>query len=91
MRSYVPDQRLGGFDGLAIARERLRARGLALILDYVPNHLARDHAWVSEYPDYFVRGRPSDLDEHPGDFVLIGTSVFALGRDPYFPTSWPWW
>ena len=87
VRRYVPDERLGGFDALAIARERLRDRGLALILDYVPNHLARDHAWVTEHPDYFLRGHPSDLDDHPGEFFRVGTSVFALGRDPYFP---PW-
>jgi hypothetical protein len=87
VRRYVPDERLGGFDGLAIARDRLRARGLALLLDYVPNHLARDHPWVTEHPEFFLHGVPSDLDDHPGDFVLIGTSVFALGRDPYFP---PW-
>ncbi|MDQ4070186.1 MAG: alpha-amylase, partial [Actinomycetota bacterium] len=87
VRRYVPDERVGGFVGLAIARERLRARGLALLLDFVPNHLARDHPWVSEHPEYFVQGGEVDLDEHPGDFVRIGSSIFALGRDPYFP---PW-
>ena len=87
VRRYVPDERLGGFVGLAIARERLRARGLALILDFVPNHLARDHPWVGEHPEYFVQGESTDLEQQPGDFVRIGSSVLALGRDPYFP---PW-
>ncbi len=87
VRRYVPDERLGGFEGLDIARERLRARGLALILDYVPNHFARDHPWVTEHPEYFLRGGQADVDAYPGEYVRIGSSNFALGRDPYFP---PW-
>ena len=87
VRRYVPDERVGGFEGLDIARERLRARGLALILDYVPNHLARDHPWVTEHPEFFLRGGQADVDAHPGEYTRIGSSFFALGRDPYFP---PW-
>ena len=82
---YVPDERLGGFDGLDVARERLRSRGLAVILDYVPNHFARDHPWVAEHPEYFLRGGQADVDRHPGEYVRIGSTNFALGRDPYFP------
>jgi glycosidase len=85
VRRYVPDERLGGFAGLDVARERLRSRGLALILDYVPNHLARDHPWVTEHPEYFLRGGQPDMDAHPGEYVRIGSAIFALGRDPYFP------
>ena len=87
VRRYVPDERLGGFEGLDVARERLRSRGLALILDYVPNHFARDHPWVTEHPEYFLRGGQADADRHPGEYVRIGSTNFALGRDPYFP---PW-
>ncbi|HEX2048977.1 MAG TPA: hypothetical protein VHF27_14540 [Acidimicrobiales bacterium] len=85
VRRYVPDERLGGFEGLDAARHRLRSRGLALLLDYVPNHLARDHPWVTEHPEYFLRGGQGDMDAHPGEYVRIGSTIFALGRDPYFP------
>ena len=56
IRRYEVDARLGGADGLAIARKELAKRGMSLILDYVPNHVAPDHPWVREYPEYFIQG-----------------------------------
>lgn len=29
--------------------------GFYLILDWVPNHTGRDHHWINEHPDYYVR------------------------------------
>ena len=46
VRDYVVDERFGGPAALAAARTALAARGLGLILDYVPNHVAPDHAWA---------------------------------------------
>src|SRR3954454_1060769 len=40
VRDYVVDERFGGRDALAGAREQLAARSLGLVLDYVPNHVA---------------------------------------------------
>jgi glycosidase len=40
---------------LARLRERLRARGLGLMLDFVPNHTALDHPWVEHHPEYYWR------------------------------------
>jgi len=87
VRRYVPDERIGGLAGLAAAREQLRARGIALILDYVPNHVALDHRWVTERPGYLIQGSQADLEDFPGQFVRAGPGIVALGRDPYFP---PW-
>jgi glycosidase len=42
--------------------QAVHARGMKLILDWVPNHTAPDHPWVREHPDYYVRnerGEPS--------------------------------
>ncbi|WP_343989262.1 hypothetical protein [Terrabacter terrae] len=88
IRDYVVDERLGGPAGLATARAELRARGLGLLLDFVPNHVAPDHPWVSGHPDRFVLGEPADLEQDPATFVELGGRVFAHGRDPYFP-AWP--
>ena len=88
VRRYVVDERLGGPEGLAAARRLLRERGLRLILDFVPNHLAPDHPWVLEQPDYFIHGSSEDLRTDPTAFRAVGGNVYACGRDPYFP-AWP--
>ena len=88
VRSYMVDQHLGGPEGLAVARGELAKRGLRLILDFVPNHVAPDHPWVGAHPGYFVQGSADDARNDPGSFVTIGGRTYACGRDPYFP-AWP--
>jgi glycosidase len=88
VRRYVVDQHLGGPKGLAAARKALAQRGIRLILDFVPNHVAPDHPWVSEHPEYFVQGSAEDARNDPASFVVAGEKVFACGRDPFFP-AWP--
>jgi hypothetical protein len=90
--SYTVHQALGGDAALARLRERLRKRGLRLMLDFVPNHTALDHPWVEDHPEYYIRGTESDLAQAPANFVRVhrkqGDMVLAYGRDPYFP-GWP--
>lgn len=88
VRQYVVDAHLGGPEGLATARQELAKRGLNLVLDFVPNHVAPDHPWVFEHPGYFIRGNADDLMREPASFVETDGNVFACGRDPYFP-AWP--
>ncbi|HTY20765.1 MAG TPA: alpha-amylase family glycosyl hydrolase [Geobacteraceae bacterium] len=88
VRRYLVDERLGGEKGLAKARKELAKRGMLLILDFVPNHVAPDHPWVSDHPEYFVHGDYGDSVREPGAFIATGGHVFACGRDPYFP-AWP--
>ena len=87
VKEYAVDAQLGGRQGLAAARKELAKRGMRLILDFVPNHVAPDHAWAEAHPEYFIQGNERDLAEKPGDFVRVGAHVLACGRDPYFP---PW-
>ncbi|HET6419632.1 MAG TPA: alpha-amylase family glycosyl hydrolase [Geobacteraceae bacterium] len=88
VRRYEVDPRLGGREGLAKARKELAKRGMGLMLDFVPNHVAPDHPWISEQPDYFIRGDAEDLARDPASFFEADGKVFACGRDPYFP-AWP--
>lgn len=89
---YAVHRALGGPEALTGLRERMRRHGLALMLDFVPNHTAPDHPWVEENPDYYVHGTEADLERAPENWVRMdtgaGPSVIARGRDPYFP-GWP--
>jgi hypothetical protein len=88
VRGYAADQRFGGPEGLAAARAALAARGARLVLDYVPNHVAPDHPWVTAHPEFFIQGSPGDLAADPAGWLAAGHAVLAHGRDPYFP-PWP--
>ncbi len=89
--AYVPDPRIGTWAELDGVRKKLRDRGLALFLDFVGNHTARDHEWVREHPEYYVQGSPQDFEKDPASFFRVempkGPANLALARDPYFP---PW-
>lgn len=39
----------------------VHARGMKLILDWVPNHTAWDNVWVREHPDYYVRNERGEM------------------------------
>ena len=92
IQSYTVHHDLGGDAALARLRQRLQERGLKLMLDFVPNHMAPDHPWVDEHPDYFVHGSEDDLARAPQNYCRVqtkaGALVLAYGRDPYF-AGWP--
>lgn len=88
VRRYVVDEHLGGPNGLAIARKELAKRKVKLVLDFVPNHVAPDHPWVKDHPEYFVRGNAEDASRDPASWAVVAGNVYARGRDPYFP-AWP--
>jgi len=83
---------LGGDAALARLRQRLAKRGLKLMLDFVPNHMALDHPWVEDHPDYFIAGTEDALAREPQNYTRVkrkkGDLILAHGRDPYFP-GWP--
>jgi Alpha amylase, catalytic domain len=89
IQSYHVHTDFGGDMALSRIRERLRQRGLKLLLDFVPNHTALDHSWANEHPEYYVQGDEADLEREPHNFTRMATRagpvIFAFGRDPYFP------
>jgi len=70
----------------------LAARGLRLMLDFVPNHTALDHPWVKARPDFYVQGSEEALAAAPENYCRVetdqGARTLAYGRDPNFP-GWP--
>ncbi|HEX5271386.1 MAG TPA: alpha-amylase family glycosyl hydrolase [Gemmataceae bacterium] len=90
--AYTVHESLGGDAALARLRERLRQRGLRLMLDFVPNHTGLDHPWVEDRPELYVTGGEPDLARAPRNYIRIhrrrGDLLLAHGRDPYFP-GWP--
>jgi hypothetical protein len=85
-------QDFGGDAALARMRNRLARRGIQLLLDFVPNHVAPDHPWVQSHPEYFVPGTDQDLEREPQNYTRVqtgrGPAILAYGRDPYFD-GWP--
>src|SRR5262245_63966810 len=90
--AYEVDAVLGGKAALAEFRGRLAARGLRLMLDFVPNHTALDHPWVNAHPDFYMEGSEQDLAASPENYCQVetdrGPRILAHGRDPNFP-GWP--
>ncbi len=84
---YLVEPDLGGIEELDHFRKQLRQRGLRLILDFVPNHLGYDNAWLETFPERFVMGSKDALNhEHDAYFSAYG-NIFARGRDRYY--VWP--
>jgi Alpha amylase, catalytic domain len=88
---YVPDARIGGWAALDAARDKMRARGMGLFLDFVGNHTALDHPWVQERPEYYVQGSQQEFERNPSAYYSVttpqGVRLMALAKDPYHP---PW-
>ena len=80
---------LGGNAAMKRLHERMRARGLRLLLDFVPNHSAPDHPWAHTNPVYYVLGSELQLAQQPQNYTRVpGGPIMAYGRDPYF-SGWP--
>ncbi len=80
---------LGGRTALSNLRQRLRQRGIRLMLDFVPNHVGMDHEW-SKHPEYVITGTQEQRQARPDVFFKSKRYdgkdwIIARGRDPYFP------
>ena len=92
IQNYTVHRDLGGDAALARLHQQTQKRGLKLMLDFVPNHMAPDHPWVEDHPDYFVTGTEEALAREPQNYIRVkrkkGDLILAYGRDPYF-SGWP--
>jgi hypothetical protein len=89
---YETHRDFGGNAALDRLRDRIHARGMKLLLDFVPNHTAPDHEWVNTHPEFYVHGNEEILRREPQNYIRMASggssSIFAFGRDPYF-AGWP--
>ena len=85
---YEVDDAFGGNEALQEFRVRLGKRGIALLLDFVGNHMAIDAPIVSTDPDLFINTGTQEPANHKDWFFKTPSGVYvAHGRDPYFA---PW-
>jgi len=85
---YQVSADLGGPAALASLRASFATYGMRMMLDFVPNHTATDHALLTESPHAYVRGSEDDIARHPEAFFRTrGGLIIAHGRDPFFA---PW-
>ena len=88
VQAYDVHREFGDDRALARLRDRLARRGIRLLLDFVPNHVACDHPWVFDRPEYFIHGSANDLARSPQNYARVptrdGPRIMAHGRDPNF-------
>ncbi len=80
---------LGGEDGFRALAAALKAEGLGLIIDIVPNHVAVGHGDNPWWLDVLEKGEASDyarffdIDWHPADPALDGKLLAPFLGAPY--------
>jgi glycosidase len=85
---YKFNKRLGGKDVFAGFARRAHKAGLAIIVDFVSNHMAIDAPWIDEQADLFITSFPRARNQQTSEFFLHPSGeMVAFGRDPFFP---PW-
>lgn len=56
----------GDLEDLRALVEEAHQRGMAVILDFVPNHTAWDHAWITEHPEWYQQDENGSIIPPPG-------------------------
>lgn len=80
---FNPD--LGDEESFKKLRKRAESQGLRLILDFIPNHLARDTPLIDRHPEFFMQGNWQMREEFDEDYYQHPSGRrLAHGKDPYF-------
>eukprot|EP00127_Corallochytrium_limacisporum_P004602 Clim_evm16s169 gene=Clim_evmTU16s169 len=87
--AYDVSDRWGGVTAYRTLRQKLQSLGLAVIVDFVPNHVGIDHPWVKSGAsnDYIFRPDNGESlhQEQPQNFFSRKAGVVcAHGKDPFF-------
>ena len=87
-----PDGRMSEFEALV---ERTHAKGMKVLIDFVPNHVSRDYGKVNPLPGHPVLGADDDKTVHwkesndffyyPGESLILPTAC-PEGIAPYSET-----
>lgn len=83
---YVVNPEIGNAADLAGVRAKLHSLGMGLMLDFVPNHLARDAKLFYEHPEAFIQRPSGDTSPDEWWYNKNGKTV-AYGGGPY---DGPW-
>jgi hypothetical protein len=84
IQAYDVHPDFGGNPALERLRARIHARGMRLLLDFVPNHTAPDHEWVRMNPHFYISGTQEQLEREPHNYVQIAPGyILAHGRGPH--------
>ena len=85
---YQVSADLGGPAALASLRASFATYGLRMMLDFVPNHTATDHALLDGEPDATSTARRDDIARHPEAFFRRRAAA-SSSRTGAIPTSRP--
>ncbi len=86
--SYEINPELGNETDLPKLKSTLNEIGIALILDFIPNHFSAASGLMKTNPDIFLTVEKSFFDADPYTFFKPfedQEKYFAHGRDPFFP------
>jgi len=70
--------------------DQLHQHGKSVILDFVPNHVAIDHPWAKDHPEYFIQGKDHQKQANPNLYYDVidkdgELHHLAHGKDPNYP------
>ncbi len=71
-------------EGLKRLKNKLNRLGKKLILDFVPNHMAKDTPYLKEYPQLFLHKEDHETVCKNSFLNSENGKIYYYGRDPYF-------
>lgn len=85
---YEVNPAVGTREDLIHLHGQLNSLGMKLILDFIPNHLSADSAYIRQHPEMFLQCSDTLWKDDPFTYFRHKEAPaynFAHGRDPFFP------